>query len=67
MSSQLEGEPIDIYEMRITYAIHSETGETMVGFHEQGERVDLITQLGMLDLTRDTVLQTQYEDETDDD
>lgn len=67
MSSQLEGDPIDVYEMRIIFAFNYETGETAVEFHEQGERANLITQLGMLDLARDAVLQRHHTEEADDD
>lgn len=59
-------EAIDIYEMRISYALHPQTGEPLIGFHEYGEPVSLILQLGMLDLTRTTVLDNAMLGDDDD-
>ena len=57
---------MEIYEMRITYSLDPDTGEPLVGLHEDGE-LDITTKLGMLRLTEDTLLHAPDDDEDDND
>ena len=57
---------MDLYEMRITYSLDPETGEPLIGLHENGD-LDITTKLGLLRLTEDTILNSTYEDEGNDD
>ena len=57
---------MEIYEMRITYSLDPDTGEPLVGLHEDGE-LDITTKLGMLRLTEDTLLHGPDDDEDDND
>ena len=57
---------MEIYEMRISYSLDPETGEPLVGLHEDGE-LDITTKLGMLRLTEDTLLHAPDDDEDDND
>ena len=58
-----DADVFDVYEMRITYALHPETGEPMIGFHEHGEQTTLVQKLGMLEFTKDTLLHDRYNSE----
>lgn len=53
--SDSDGQHVSLYEMRISYVIDGETGEPLVGLHEDGD-LELITKLGLLRMTEDTLL-----------
>lgn len=57
---------MEIYEMRITYSLDPETGEPLIGLHENGD-LDIATKLGLLRLTEDTILNSPDDEEDDDD
>lgn len=52
--------------MRITYSLDANTGEPLIGLHENGD-LDITTKLGLLRLTEDTLLHSPDDDEDDDD
>lgn len=52
--------------MRITYSLDTETGEPLIGLHENGD-LDITTKLGLLRLTEDTLLHSHDEEDDDDD
>ena len=57
---------MEIYEMRITYSLDPETGEPLIGLHENGD-LDITTKLGLLRLTEDTLIHSPDDEEDDDD